>query len=232
MSLIGAASATSDSSGTTAAAGTAEASKQKLQEDLNQFLNLLVTQLKNQDPLNPMDANEFTTQLVQFASVEQQIYQNSNLEKLYNLQASSQVAGLVNYMNTTIEYSGKDVNVEEGAGATIKYQLGTNAKNAYITIQNAKGETVFTQAASTDTDLHTFTWDGLDSQHNQVPAGQYKVWVSGFDTAGNLVDVTQTAFGRVTGVSSADGTSYLIVGDISVKQDSVLSVRETSSLPN
>ena len=51
------------------------AAQAKLNEDLNQFLNLLVTQLKNQDPLDPMDANEFTSQLVQFASVEQQIYQ-------------------------------------------------------------------------------------------------------------------------------------------------------------
>lgn len=232
MSLLGSTSATTGSSGTTAASGTAEASKQKLQEDLNQFLNLLVTQLKNQDPLNPMDANEFTTQLVQFASVEQQIYQNSNLEKLYNLQASNQTASLMNYMNTTVEYEGKDVNVEEDGGATIKYQLGTNAKSAYITVQNAKGETVYTQAANTDTDMHTFTWDGKDSQHNQVPAGKYKVWVSGFDNASNLVDVKQTAFGRVTGVSTADGSPYLIVGDISVKQDAILSVRESGTLPN
>lgn len=56
-------------------------SQKKLQDDLNQFLNLLVAQLQNQDPLEPLDANEFTAQLVQFASVEQQIQQNSNLEK-------------------------------------------------------------------------------------------------------------------------------------------------------
>ena len=59
----------------------AEASA-KLEDDLNRFLNILVTQLQNQDPLDPLDANEFTSQLVQFASVEQQIYQNSNLEKI------------------------------------------------------------------------------------------------------------------------------------------------------
>ena len=59
--------------------------KSKLDDDLNQFLNLLVAQLQNQDPLDPMDANEFTSQLVQFASVEQQIFQNSNLEKLLKL---------------------------------------------------------------------------------------------------------------------------------------------------
>lgn len=229
MSLLGATTtATSGDTGTTTS--TAAASKQKLDEDLNQFLNLLVTQLKNQDPLSPMDANEFTSQLVQFASVEQQIYQNANLEKIYNLQNANQVSNLVNYLDTTIEYSSREVNVEEGGGATVKYQLESNAKNAYITIRNEKGETVFTQQAQTDTDLHTFEWDGKDSDNQQVPAGVYEVWVSGFDTAGDLVNVSQTAFGRVTGVSSADGTPWLIVGGISVKQDNVLSVRENATV--
>ena len=60
----------------------AAVAQKKLDEDLNRFLTLLITQLENQDPLDPMDASEFTSQLVQFASVEQQISQNSNLEKL------------------------------------------------------------------------------------------------------------------------------------------------------
>ena len=72
--------------------GTKSASSQaQLQEELKRCLNLLVTQLKNQEPLDPLDANEFTSQLVQFASVEQQIFQNSNLEKLLNLQETSQI---------------------------------------------------------------------------------------------------------------------------------------------
>jgi flagellar basal-body rod modification protein FlgD len=226
MSLLGATTSSTGTSGT----GTADASKKKLDEDLNQFLNLLVTQLKNQDPLSPMDANEFTSQLVQFASVEQQIYQNSNLEKIYNLQSANQVSSLVNYLDTTIEYSSREVNVEAGGGATIKYQLESNAKNAYITIRNEKGQTVFTQSAATDTDLHTFEWNGKDSNNTQVPPGVYDVWVSGFDTSGELVNVAQTAFGRVSGVSTVDGTPWLIVGGISVKQDNVLSVRENATV--
>ena len=73
--------------------------KAKLEDDLNQFLNLLVAQLQNQDPLDPLDANEFTSQLVQFASVEQQIFQNSNLEKLLNLQETSQISQMVDFIN-------------------------------------------------------------------------------------------------------------------------------------
>ena len=83
----------------------AEASA-KLEDDLNRFLNILVTQLQNQDPLDPLDANEFTSQLVQFASVEQQIYQNSNLEKMLNLQETSQISDMVDFIGNKVEFFG------------------------------------------------------------------------------------------------------------------------------
>ena len=78
--------------------GAAALSQTKLEENLNQFLNLLVTQLKNQDPLEPMDSTEFTSQLVQFASVEQQIYTNASMEKLLNLEETSQISTMVNFI--------------------------------------------------------------------------------------------------------------------------------------
>ena len=87
---------------------------QALEEDLNRFLTLLTTQLQHQDPLDPMDATEFTSQLVQFASVEQQIYQNSNLEKLLALQETNKLASLVDFMDTVVEFEGKDIVLEEG----------------------------------------------------------------------------------------------------------------------
>ena len=83
--------------GSATATGQATADKRKLDADLNQFLTLLVSQLQNQDPLEPLDANQFTSQLVQFASVEQQIYQNANLEKLLAAQQDAQVASTVGY---------------------------------------------------------------------------------------------------------------------------------------
>ena len=90
------------------------ASKAKLDEDLNKFLSLLVTQLQNQDPLDPMDATEFTSQLVQFASVEQQIFQNSNLEKLLQLQETNQVSNLVDLIGNTVEAESRRMPLENG----------------------------------------------------------------------------------------------------------------------
>ena len=136
--------------------GTKSATSQvKLQDELNRFLNLLVTQLKHQDPLDPLDTNEFTAQLVQFAGVEQQIQQNANLEKLLNLQETSQVAAMVNFIGTTVEVTGDTVPLENGH-AEFTYALGVNATQVTVTIMNSSGLTVFVGEGETGTGKHAF----------------------------------------------------------------------------
>ncbi len=201
-------------------------SQAKLEEDLNRFLNLLITQLKNQDPLDPLDANEFTSQLVQFASVEQQIYQNANLEKLLSLQQNSQVADMVNYLGTTIEAAGQQFTLENGK-AEFTYSLGANAEDVIIAIRDAAGISVYSQDGETDIGKHGFTWDGLSSGGLPQPDGTYTVVVSAQDRAGKLQDVTHTVFGRVTGAGAEDGVVSLFMGDVTVDLDRVLTVKET-----
>ena len=117
----------------------------KLEDDLNKFLNLLVTQLKNQDPLEPMDATEFTNQLVQFASVEQQIYQNSNLEKLLAATHVNQVSNLAGYLGTTIGGNGSTFTMENSQ-AKLSYTLYDLASTNTMIISDDTGKTVFSCA--------------------------------------------------------------------------------------
>lgn len=215
-------------SDTTPTDGTKSASSQaQLQEDLNRFLNLLVTQLKNQDPLDPLDANEFTSQLVQFASVEQQIYQNANLEKLLALQQTSQISSMVDFIGHTVEATGKQVPLEDKK-AEFTYTLDTNSAETLINIKDASGITVFAGDGETDTGKHTFTWDGLSLGTMPQPEGVYTVTVTAFDPLRNLQDVEQTVFGRVTGSGAKDGEVSLFLGDIKVPMDDVLSVKEAT----
>lgn len=202
-------------------------SKAKLDDQLNRFLNLLVTQLKNQDPLDPMDATQFTTQLVQFASVEQQIYQNSNLEKLLKVEQTKAVASLVDFIGTTVEANGRQVPLENGS-AEFTYTMPAGTSKGTITITNSSGLTVFKSDADTSAGKHTFVWDGRNSSGITQPDGTYNVLVSGLDASGNLQNITQTIWGRVTGANVQDGVANLILGeDIVTPQDNVLSVRET-----
>ncbi len=201
-------------------------SKAQLQEDLNRFLNLLITQLKNQDPLDPLDANEFTSQLVQFASVEQQIYQNANLEKLLALQQTSQISSMVDFIGHTVEATGKQVPLKNN-NAEFTYNLDTNSAETIINIKDASGITVYTGDGETAAGKHTFAWDGLAFGTMPQPDGIYTVTVTAFDPLRNLQDVAQTVFGRVTGSGAEDGEVSLFLGDIKVPMDDVLSVKET-----
>lgn len=204
----------------------AAASKAKLQDELNRFLNLLITQLKNQDPLDPLDTNEFTAQLVQFASVEQQIQQNDNLEKLLNLQETSQVAAMVDFIGTTVEVTGDTVPLENGR-AEFTYALDTNATDVTVTVKNSSGLTVFVGQGETGTGKHGFVWDGKSAGGVEQPDGAYTIVVGALDRAGNLLDVEQTVFGRVTGAGADDGAVSLFLGDVTVSMDDVLAVKET-----
>lgn len=196
-----------------------------LEEDLNQFLTLLVTQLQNQDPLDPMDSNEFTQQLVQFASVEQQIYQNGNLEKLVALQETDQVSSMVNFIDKIIEVDGTSIPLENGQ-AEFSYNMPAGAKSANIIIRNEAGVTVYEQDAVLDAGEHTFEWDGRTSTGGTASDGAYTVLVTGLDQGGEILQITQTAFGRVTGVGIDNGDTTLFMGDIQVPQAKVLSVKE------
>ena len=212
---------------TSTKSGTAQT---KLNEDLNQFLNLLVTQLKNQDPLDPMDANEFTSQLVQFASVEQQIYQNANLEKLLNVEQTSQIANMVDFIGHTIEATGSSFHLENDS-AEFTYEFKTTPNSASINIMNSSGLTVYSSDADNETGKQSFKWDGKNENGIQQPDGTYMAVVTGKDRDGNLMNVTQTVFGRVTGAGAEEGIVSLFMNDIKTGMDKVLGTRETIPTP-
>lgn len=212
----------------TAPAGSSQSASDgaQLENDLDRFLTLLVTQLQHQDPLDPLDANEFTNQLVQFANVEQQIYQNANLEEIVHLQRDNQIAGMVNYIGSTVEISGDALPLENGE-ATASYTLDEAAETAAITIMNELGDVVFAASGATTPGRHLIEWDGLDNQGNPVSDGIYRIHVGAKNSDGSSIDAPTTTFGRVTGASADGDDRSLHMGEIRVPMDNVLSVSET-----
>ncbi|MBT7137245.1 MAG: flagellar hook assembly protein FlgD [Rhodospirillaceae bacterium] len=200
--------------------------KSKLDDDLNQFLNLLVAQLQNQDPLDPLDANEFTSQLVQFASVEQQIFQNSNLEKLLNLQETGQISQMVDFIGNRIEFTSQKMPVENGS-AEFTYTIPPGVRDATINIANSAGLNVYFQDAETNAGTHNFTWNGLDKNGNQVPDGIYTLLISAKDAFDKLAPVDYTVYGTVTGAGVDNGETELFVGDdLGVNVEDIMSVKK------
>jgi flagellar basal-body rod modification protein FlgD len=215
--------ATSSATNTTGT-GRAATDSAQLNDNLNRFLTLLITQLQHQDPLQPMDANEFTQQLVQFASVEQQIYQNANLEKLLALQNATQASNLINYIGSAVETEGNDLRLDEGGGAFAHYTLPEAALETQIVVRDEKGRAVFSARGETSAGSHPFAWDGLDGDGEALPAGNYTLSVRSLGKDGTALEVATSVLRMVTGVATDGSAPELILGDRRVPLAHVLSV--------
>jgi flagellar basal-body rod modification protein FlgD len=212
------------SSASSTGSGRSSADKYKLENDLNRFLTLLVTQLRNQDPLEPLDANQFTSQLVQFASVEQQIYQNSHLEELLALQRNDQLTSSVGYLGNVVEASGTSLPLQNGT-ATMSYRLGESAMEATVTIRDSNGRNIYSVLVAKEPGVHEFTWDGRDRNGNPVPDGSYAFQVDALDRAGRKLSVAHAFTGQVTGIASGPDGTVLRLGDIELPIGRVTEVR-------
>ena len=198
------------------APGQSGTDQRKLGDDLNKFLTLLVTQLQNQDPLQPLDANQFTSQLVQFASVEQQIHQNANLEKLVAAQKSAEFASNIGYLGTTVEADGSALPLQDGEAHAL-YSLAGTADQATLTIKDQAGRTVYTAPVDPTSGRHQVSWDGRGSDGAALPDGTYTFQISARRRNGETVEATRGFTGRVTGVSTADdGSARLDLGGLSL----------------
>ena len=158
-----------------AATGSTKSLKQ-LTSNFDTFLNLLTTQLKNQDPLEPMDSNEFTQQLVQFSQVEQQINANQNLESLISLTKGSIASDAVSYLGKTLTLTDGMASLANGA-ATWAYSLNDDADKVRLMVLNEKGKPVYAGNGETAAGAHAFNWNGEDNLGNKVPVGAYTLKV-------------------------------------------------------
>ncbi|MBK1661583.1 flagellar hook assembly protein FlgD [Paracraurococcus ruber] len=188
--------------------------------DFNTFLTLLTTQLKNQDPTKAMDTETMTQQLVQFASVEQQISMNGNLEKLINLQQASQLTAAAPLMGKMVEVDSDRLTVQGGVGSLHLPAAGT-ATRATVTILDNAGRTLRTQEVRLGSAAQTWNWDGKDAAGRQLPDGAYRFAVAGRDESGAKQTVAATVLGRATAAERQNGDLRLALGGLSVGFDSV-----------
>ena len=213
-------------SSSNAASGAAKTARTGLGEDLNTFLTMLTTQLKNQDPTNPMDTHQMTAQLVDFANVEQQIAQNQNLEDLVRLQSNNAEFGALNYIGRSIQIEGNETYVTP-KGTTWGYQIDRAAASVDLHVMNAKGRSVYSETGNlTNSIRHQFSWDAKDGKGNILEPGNYSLMVIAKDVSGKAIDSTVDSIGLVSGIkSNTTGPSLLLGKDIEVALSEIMKIK-------
>ena len=213
-----------NNSATKSASQTGDDALATLSGDYSNFLTLLTTQLKNQDPMSPMDSSQFTQQLVQFSAVEQQINGNKKLDQLIGLQSTANAYGAVGFVGTTIAADSADVPLQ-GGKAKFDYTIEKASGAATLKIMDASGNIVMLKQVDATVGTHPVEWDGSDYFGNKLKDGKYTVSVSTTDqNTGKAVDATITSYGKVDQAVLADGEVFLKMGDVSVPLADVLRI--------
>ena len=195
--------------GASAAAATSNTGA-TIAKNFETFLQLLTTQLKNQNPLEPLDTNQFTQQLVQFAQVEQQIGINTSLNTLISLQQATQTSAAMSFLGTIVRVEGHTARLTGGqavwAFATDRPAVAT------INVHAASGELVYTETRSVAAGAQTFTWNGRDLAGRTLPDGNYRVSITGKDARGQAAAVSTEVEGIVDGIDVTKNPPLLSIG--------------------
>jgi flagellar basal-body rod modification protein FlgD len=182
--------------------------------DQDAFLSILVAQLTHQDPLNPMEDTDMTSQLAQFSSLEQLTNINDGISTLNDTMNQNDILTAVSFIGKEIKAEGYKVSLNEGNASTIYYGFGETVSSIKMNIYDEEGAIVRTvELGSKEAGTYQYTWDGKDEDGNDLPDGQYGVGILGQDLDGDYVMVQTEISGTVDGVVTENGTQYLRLED-------------------
>jgi flagellar basal-body rod modification protein FlgD len=211
------------STGSAAAAATAATGKtpsKGIAQNFDAFLLLLTTQLKNQSPLDPLDTNQFTQQLVQFASVEQQLKQSETLSALLATMKASTVSNAASFVGMQVTADGARTRLSNGSARWV-LNAARNASQAVVTIRDRNGGVVATRTGPLTAGAQAFAWDGKTSTGTTAPDGDYTIAAAAVDASGQGVPVKTEIAGRVDSVDMTGDAPQLVVGSVRVPLTSV-----------
>jgi len=203
---------TTNSSAATAQAAGAVGSQQ-LAGNFDTFLQLLTTQLQNQNPLDPLDTNQFTEQLVEFASVEQQVDMNTNLQTLISMQQTSEATSALQFLGTTVTVNGSTAALSTATSSPATWTItAPTPATANVTVTSSTGQTAYSGTLSLNTGTQSFSWNGQGNNGVTWPDGTYKMTINATNANGQPVTVTTQVQGVVSGVNVSQNPPLLTVG--------------------
>ena len=221
-------SATSAATGTNSSLGI---DQKTIAGNFNTFLQLLTTQLKNQNPLDPLDTNQFTQQLVSFAQVEQQLRSNDQLATLVSLQKTAQATAALNFVGQTVVVDGSTAQLSNRQAAWSF--TSPKPATATINIKDAKGQVAYTGNYTMQAGPQNFVWDGRGNNGAQWPEGSYTLSITSKDATGQAVAIATEVQGVIDSVDLTQNPPLLSIGGQNFTLDKIKRiVRGTSGTGN
>lgn len=202
-------------------------SKASLAGNFDTFLQILTTQLKNQNPLDPMDTNQFTQQLVQFTSVEQQLKTNEYMQALLAANQSNSATDAVSFIGKSVTASGKVSELVNGK-ATWSLSLPEAAETATVTVTDKDGNVVHTEQGSMPAGQGGYSWDGIKSDGTKASPGSYTINITGTTASGGMAVIKTEQSGIVSGVDLTGDEPVLLVGTQRLPLSTVTGVKATA----
>jgi flagellar basal-body rod modification protein FlgD len=216
--------AVSNTTTPTAPPSQSDTARKSLSGTVDNFLKLLITQLKNQDPTAPLDTNQMTQQIATLSQVEQQINTNSNLERMTAVLSASNNSSIANYIGKRVEASGSAGALYNGH-AEFAYYLQTDAAQAAVTIKDQAGNVVYEGTGTTARGRNQFNWDGRSNNGQAMPDGVYNISIEAIDDSGTPVAAQTFTTFVVHSVDTANGNIYLSSdGDIAIPVEQISSI--------
>jgi len=226
-----------EGAGSFSVAGAGEAQPLSTSSERDDFLKLLVAQMRFQDPLNPLEGSDFTASLAQFSSLEQLQNIGSKLDQsveadlllarsINNTMAATLIGKSVRAVSDQVAFDGH-------RSVELHFELADRAAQVTVEIVGAGGQTLRTLTATNqETGYGWVTWDGRDRNGNLVPAGEYQVRITAVAPGGGSVAVQPQTLGEVSGVRFVDGNPVLIVDGREILFGSVLEILENQDSPD
>ena len=212
-------SSTPVSNATANAATTTGADNQMIASNFTTFLQLLTTQLKNQNPLDPLDTNQFTQQLVQFAQVEQQMKSNDQLATLVSMDKTAQQTTALAYVGANVVVDGSTGNVTNGKG-NWSFNV-TKPATATVTIKDSTGQTAYTGSFAVNPGTQNFQWDGKGNDGRQWPDGNYTLSATAVDASKNTVAISTEVQATVDSVDMTQDPPLLSINGQNYTMDKI-----------
>jgi flagellar basal-body rod modification protein FlgD len=201
----------------TTATATPAPSYEKKEMGQDAFLKLLTVQMAHQDPLDPMSNEQFVAQLAQFSSLEQLISMKSSLEAVYMGVASMNNATMASLVGTHVVAIGNGINYDGSGEAELHYSAKSDAASGQLTIYDENGAAIYSrQLGNMDEGEGSLSWDGRDNDGRPVPEGNYTFDITGTDSEGAPVRITELVVGPVDEMDYTSGNPKPTVQGINI----------------